>query len=220
MRLRTGFCPAIAGLTVLIAFAALGYAATLSTVPMNNVPAFTPVGEGAVSTIIRDEQGVTITIHTTQLDPGPHTVWALVWNNPAACTGAQGLDCSPPPFGPDVPESVIRGNGGIVGASGKGNFGFRLNLGDTSNVIGGSAQAGLTDVLGAEIHVVIADHGEIIPNIIEEQLSNPGDAGCGGPCPIVQGAVHAPGVQDAMGMQLNTIQSLLERIAIRIGLKP
>lgn len=195
-------------------------AATLSTVPMNNIPAGGPVGEGAVSTIVRDEQGVTITVHTKNLDPGPHTVWALVWNNPEECAGAGPLTCAPPPFGADPPDSVIRGNGTIVGASGKGNFGFRINVGDTSEVIGGAVRAGLTDALGAEIHAAIADHGEIIPGEIADQLRNPGDSGCGGPCPIVQGAVHAPGAPDAVGMQLDAIQELLQRVAVRNGLKP
>ena len=70
----------------------------------------------------------------------------------------------------------------IVGASGKGNFGFRINVGDTSDVVGGAVRAGLTDAMGAEIHVVIADHGEIIPGEIADHLRNPGDSGCGGPC--------------------------------------
>jgi len=210
----------LACLSALSALTVASFGATLSTVQMNVVPTFVPVGDSAVSTIIRGDQGVTITIHTKNLDPGPHTVWVLMWNDPESCTGAQGLACSPPPFGPDPPDSVAFGAGGIVGASGKGNFGFRLNVGDTSGVIGGTVQAGLTDAAGAELHVIIADHGDIIPGMIQEQLSNPGDAGCGGPCPVVQGAVHAPGAEDAVGMQLTAIKELLNRVAARNGLKP
>lgn len=212
--MRTLFCA-----TALFGLCVGGNAATLSTVPMNNLPAGTPVGDGAVSTIIRDQQGVTVTIHTTSLDPGPHTVWAFVWNNPENCTSA-GPICLPPPNGSDPPDSVVRGNGAVVGASGKGNFGFRINVGDTSDVVGGAVRAGLTDAMGAEIHVVIADHGDIIPGEIADQLRNPGDSGCGGPCPIVQGAAHVPGAVNAVGMQLQAIENLLRRMAVRQGLKP
>ena len=191
------------------------FGATMSTIPMLEIPGFAPVAEGAVSTIIRDEQGVTILIHTKNLDPGPHTVWAFVWNNPENCAGEVCM-----PGAGDTPESVMRGNGAIVGASGKGNFGFRINMGDTSDVVGGAVRAGLTDPMGAEIHVTVADHGEIIPGEIADQLRNPGDSGCGGPCPIVQGAAHLPGAPDANGMQLQAIQTLLERIAVRNGLRP
>ncbi len=210
----------IAGfIAVAVVGAAALAAATMSTSPMNFIPAGGPVGEGAVSTIIRGDQGATITIHTKNLDPGPHTVWALIWNDPESCVGAGPLNCAPPPFGPDVPDSVAFGAGGLVGPSGKGNFGFRLNLGDTSGVIGGTEQAGLTNPLGAEFHAVIADHLEIIPGMIHEQLTTP-SAGCGGPCPIVQGATHSPGAQGALEMQLDAIKGLLDRIAVRGGLKP
>ena len=192
----------------------------MSTVPMNNLPAGTPVGEGAVSTIIRDNQGVTITIHTTNLDPGPHTAWVFVWNNPENCTAGGPVMCLPPPFGSDAPDSVLRGGGVIVGESGLGNFGIRINLGDTRDVIGGAVQAGLTNAMGAEIHVALADHGEIIPGEIADQLRNPGDSGCGGPCPVVQGVAHVPGAMDAVGMQLEAIENLLQRMAVRQGLKP
>lgn len=220
MRFPIGFRSAAARVSLAFAFATLVYGASLSTVPMNDLQSGMPVGEGAVSTIIRDDQGVTLAIHTKNLDPGPHTVWAFVWNDPENCKGAGPLNCAPPPFGMDPPESVFRGSGAIVGASGKGNFGFRINVGDTSEVIGGVVRAGLTDALGAEIHAVIADHGEIIPGEIAEQLSNPGDSGCGGDCPLVQGAVHSAGAPDAIGMQLEAIQDLLGRVAVRNGLKP
>jgi hypothetical protein len=183
---------------------------------MNVVPDLVPVGEGAVSTIIRNEQGVTITVHTTNLDPGPHTVWMLIWNAPENCAGEGPVACSP---AVDTPESVAFGAGAIVGASGKGNFGFRLNMGDTSGVIGGAVQAGLTNPLGAEIHAVIADHGEIIPGEIQQQLSSPADSGCGGPCPIVQGVAHVVGGQEDVGMQLKAIKQLLNRVANRSGIR-
>ncbi len=213
--MKRSFVQTICGAVALLGLCAGVFGATMSTIPMNEIPGFAPVGEGAVSTIIRDEQGVTILVHTKNLDPGPHTVWAFVWNSPENC---QGEICMP--ANGDAPESVMRGNGAIVGASGKGNFGFRINIGDTSDVVGGAVRAGLTDPMGAEIHVTIADHGEIIPGEIADQLRNPGDSGCGGPCPIVQGAAHLPGAQDAVGMQLQAIRGLLERVAARNGLKP
>ncbi len=215
---------AIRGLFCAVGFfllSATSHAAVVSTVPMHNFDSGAPVGEGAVSTIVRDEHGVTITIHTESLDPGPHSVWVLVWNSPENCTAGQAFTCLPPPNGSDPFDSVMRGGfGSIVDDSGKGEFGFRINVGDTSGVIGGTLQTGLTDAMGAEIHLLIADHLEIIPGELVEQLSSPGDSGCGGPCPIVQFAGHEPGADDAVGAQLRTIQNLLERVAARQGLKP
>jgi len=211
---------ATAYLTVALGMTAVSSAATMSTVPMT-ILGQGPVGDGAVSTIIRDDRGVTIAVHTENLDPGPHTVWALVWNSPENCTSGNGdVTCIPPPNGSDPPESVMFGAGGIVGASGRGNFGFRINVGDTSDVRAGAVQAGLTDALGAEIHVIVVDHQEIIPGEIQEQLRNPGDSGCGGPCPVAQVAAHVPGADDAVGAQLEAIHALLGRLALRHGLNP
>ena len=213
---------AIRGLWSAVALASLSatsFGATVSTAPMFDFDSGTPVGEGSISTIIRDAHGVTITIHTENLDPGPHSVWVLVWNSPENCTNGE-PNCLPPPNGSDPFDSVMGGSGTVVGDSGKGNFGFRINVGDTSGVIGGALQTGLTNPMGAEIHLIIADHLEIIPGELVEQLSSPGDSGCGGPCPRVQFAVHEPGASDAVGAQLQTIQNLLERIALRQGLKP
>ena len=66
-------CP-LACLAALGTLTVTAFGAAPSTVPMNVIPTFVPVGDGAVSTIIRGDQGVTITIHTKDLDPGPHTV--------------------------------------------------------------------------------------------------------------------------------------------------
>ena len=86
---------------------------------------------------------------------------------------------------PGTMDCVIYGTGHLVGASGKGNFASSLNVGDTSRVFGGrNCPAGLTDARTAEIHLVVADHGDLDPAQMPAAIMTPG--------PGVQAAVHAP----------------------------
>ena len=196
------------------------HATSVSSHPMLAVPGFAPIGKRSVSTIVRTEDSITVTVHT-DLEPGAYSMWLLVWNHPEDCT-APG-NCAPPPEGPDVPDSVVFATGVVVNSSGvagrRGNLGTRLEVGETSRVIAGAVQAGLTNPLGAEVHAVIADHGDVLPDLINAQLSTP-NAGCGGPCPVIQGVPHRPGVAGDIMLQLESIKELLDRVAKRNGLRP
>lgn len=196
--------------------AATAAAASVSTTPVLIVPELTPVGEGAASTIVRDQTGVSITIYTKNLDPGAYTVWLLVWNNPENCVIPN--DCSPTPLGPDVPDSVVYGTNGVVGANGNGYFGTRLNLADTSRVRGGALQEGLLDAMGAEVHAVMVSHGAVNGDLVDAQFFTPNGA-CDGACPAVQGAPHRPG-PDELSNRLDALKQLIDRIARRNGLRP
>lgn len=190
-------------------------AATVSTEPMRVVPGLAIVGDGAASTIVREQTGISLTVHTHGLEAGVYTMWLLVWNHPENC---QGDGCSPPPAGPDVPDSVVFGGNAVVGPSAKGYLGTRLNLGDASRVIGGAVQDGLTNATGAEIHAVLAFHGPVDDEIADAQFSTP-NAGCDGPCPVVQGVPHRAGT-DFLSMRLEALKQLLDRVARRNGLRP
>lgn len=219
----------------LIAFVALAYAffivtsqfavaETVTTIPIVNLPNLDAVGGGAVSTIVRDTGGVTVTMHTT-LEPGPHTLWLLVWNNPSGCASTP---CTPPPSGgSDPPDSVIYAGGNLIISTGRAEYGVRLDVGDTSDIIGGREQLGLTNPAGGEVHAVLRSKGAIIPDRLEEQLSN-FEGGCDvNQCANVQAAAHLPGGPSQTMMQLDdlqtaidTMEEALSRLMVRNGLVP
>jgi hypothetical protein len=121
--------------------------------------------------LVRNDNGVSVTIHTSELTAGDVvTVWAFVWKDPSLCSG--------PCDGEDIPLAVLpppQVAGNIVGGNGTSNFGGHVDVWDSSE-----------NPDDSEIHFGLVTHGQKIPGIVDEQLSTP-DAGCGGPCPLVQG---------------------------------
>ena len=124
-------------------------------------------------TLVRTGSGVSANLHTTDLPAGAYTVWWIIFNNPGECA----TDCNGSDLGnPDVGGSVARATGKVVGPDGKGNFSAHLNVGDTSEALFGP---GLTDSLGAEIHMVIRYHGPVVAANMPAQINSVG-GGCVG----------------------------------------
>jgi hypothetical protein len=211
---------AAACLAAIGALSAAAVAETVSTVPVIQLPSLEAVGDGAVSTIIRDTDGVTVNVHT-RLEPGPHTLWLLVWNDPSRCSATP---CSP---SVDAPDSVLYAGGNLIISTGRAWYGARLGVGETGDVIGGAQQLGLTDPMGAEVHAVLRSKGPVIIDRLEEQLSNFG-GGCDvNQCANVQGAAHVPGAPGAASMQhdefeesLESLRASINRLMVRNGLVP
>ena len=87
-------------------------------VPGNQVP-------GASSTLVRTQDAITMTIHTSGLDPGAaYTVWWIIFNNPGACSdGVCGLD----DFGNGAAAPpLLWAAAHVIGNSGVGNFAAHL----------------------------------------------------------------------------------------------
>lgn len=200
-------------------------ATTVSIAPLNDISneadGATPLGDGSTSTIIRNPDGVTINVHTN-IEPGAYTVWVLVWNDPSRCINAGPPSCLPPPAGgSDVPDSVVFGSGQVVPSSGRGDFAVHLGVGDTNRPItGGLERAGLTNAMGAEIHVVLRSHGPVLADALEAQITTFGGGCEANGCTDLQGAVHAPGAASAETMKLDEIKALLDRVAFRQGINP
>ena len=138
------------------------------------------------SSLLRTETGVQMTLGTTGL-PAGHvvTVWFIVFNPPEFCqfgeapvaaTGFAGTQCGAPDLGivdgltadPRVDPAVVRAAGRVTGPNGAATFAGHLSVGDTnSQVLIGS---GLTNPLGAHIHLVVHDHDSIssLGNVGEE----------------------------------------------------
>jgi hypothetical protein len=145
------------------------------TAQVFNFPTGDQLIEGASSTLRRTPNGISWTFKTNGLQPGhAYTVWVVVFNNPEACVGGCGLDDL---ARPGVDATLAYGGGHVVGPSGEATFSGHLQVGDTSGFpldspfVGLPGQhLGLVDAYKADIHLVIRDHGEVIPGQLSEQL--------------------------------------------------
>lgn len=160
--------------------------ASISTAPVVNLSDLTPVA-GASSKIVRNDNGVTVSVSTT-VDPGTYTMWMLLWNDPSLCGGGGGLVCNPT-MG-DGPECVLFTAGHVVGNNGTLNYSGHRGVFDNSGAIGPPCADGLTNPQGAAIHLIIRSHGPKLPGQVNLQISTV-DGGCDvNDCDDVQAAAH------------------------------
>jgi len=152
---------------------------------------------GAKSTLIRTDHSVIGMMRTSQLRPGhAYTVWWVVFNNPNACTPAEG-GCGVDDVvgvvmsgGQTNPAGigVLYATGGLSSHDGRLNFAARLDEGDASGCVRvpplSAACGPLRDASAAEIHMVLHDHGPPIPGKLDQQLRS-FEGGC-------QSYIHGP----------------------------
>lgn len=141
--------------------------------------------EGASATLLRTRDKIQMKTKTMNLDPhGSYTVWWVVFNYPEECGGACG---EPDLFNDDVGGSVLYAAGHVIGKNGKGNFAGSLREGDLSgcqppwdafdlSIIGSEGEMdlcreGLIEAEGAEVHLVIRTHREIVPGMVNKQIN-------------------------------------------------
>ena len=126
---------------------------------------------GASSTLITNDSGATMTLHTSEIPAGHAvTVWWIIFNNPEECLfGTGGLRCGEGDlFGnPDVDASVVYAAGHVVGRSGRSNWGGWIGVGDTQDALFGP---GLLNPLGADIHLIVHDHGVVPADQVAENI--------------------------------------------------
>lgn len=159
-------------------------------------PVFVIVGGAVVgeATITRNANGATAKFHTTGLTPGNvYSLWWAVFGNPEECvqqTGAPRPCDATDLLNPLVNGGAKQGGAHVVGGSGNGNFGSRLNVGDLLTDDGNPLGNTFDDVLGSEIHLVVRNHGPAQPGQLDEQLSE-FNGGCPPfTCVNVQASVH------------------------------
>ncbi|MBE0611435.1 MAG: hypothetical protein IH609_18785 [Dehalococcoidia bacterium] len=135
--------------------------------------------DGASAQLVRGPNGVSMRVTTTGLEAGSaYTVWWVVFNHPEFCeNGSEGLTtCGEGDlFIEDVEASVLYAAGNVVGASGQASFADGLKVGDLSGCQEpfagfGICRDGLTDPLGAEIHLVIRSHDEVVPPMMPAMI--------------------------------------------------
>ena len=159
--------------------------ASISPAPVIYLSDFTPVA-GASSKIVRNDNGVTVSVSTT-VDPGTYTMWMLLWNDPSLCNGSDGLVCDP---AVDALDCVLFTAGHVVGNNGTLNYTGHRGVFDSSGAIGPPCANGLTNPQGAAIHLIIRSHGPKLPGQVNLQISTV-DGGCDvNVCDDVQAAAH------------------------------
>lgn len=143
--------------------------------------------EGSSAKLQRSEDSIWIKINTTQLPAGAYTVWAVIFNNPTACTHGVGeFSCGPADLpgagmsnadnnGPD--GSVFWATSGVVDETGVGHFRAFIEEGlpEGQRLRG----TGLNNAEGAEVHFIIRYHGPLSddPDTAISQLTTSG-GGC------------------------------------------
>jgi hypothetical protein len=127
------------------------------------------VGAGATAQLVRTAEGISFSIDTEQLRSGhAYTAWVVVINNPVACTASP---CSPPDIllNAATDAQLTYGTGHVVGNGGEAGFGAALRAGPIST--GWLPDQGLDDPLGAEVHLVLNDHGPVLAEFMPEMIS-------------------------------------------------
>jgi hypothetical protein len=166
MKRRVLVALALVGLLSVILISRAG-AATQTTSPVATFAGAT-VG---TSTLTRTGSGISFSLQTSGLQAGHAvTVWWMVFN-------------------PDGSVSVQYAAGHVVDDSGVAEFGGHLSVGDLDGVINGGP--GLLDALGADVVLVVRDHGPKDPGRVNQQIHT-FDV-CNPTCTDLQMSMHTAG---------------------------
>jgi hypothetical protein len=120
--------------------------------------------EGAKARLVRTADGIFVGLDTKGLTAGnAYTLLLAIINDPAAC---QTSPCKPADVvgrADDTKSDIIGvADGTIVGEDGKARFASFQPVGDLEDGWFGN---GLQDPKGAEIHLVVHDHGPMLPEL-------------------------------------------------------
>jgi hypothetical protein len=149
-----------------------------------------PVVSPDGASIIRTKNGVTVSInmptpmtqnYNLPMDTYPgvpevFTGWLFFFNEPENC--AIPYQCSPPPPPPNTPveNDFTEGKGGVYNFAGHALSG-RGSLNMVGHISVGETQIGgpysLDNPTGAEIHLAVAPHGILIPDLMPQQMRTP-----------------------------------------------
>jgi hypothetical protein len=160
---------------------------TVSPVTLFMSPVVVP---DAWSALVRNDNGIAATLHTSGLTPGiATTMWWVIFNNPAACVD----ECNAPDLAiPAVQASVQYAAGHVIGGDGVADYGAYLGEGDTTGCAAPTLPCnGLIDSRAALVHLVVRSHGQALPDVIDEQISS-FNGGCNPTCVNVQASAQEP----------------------------
>lgn len=153
------------------------------------------------STLVRNDNGVSMSFHTSDLEPGTvATIWWVLFHHPDACEDDCGADDL---SNPAVDGSAFFAAGNVIKEAGEADYWASLPVGlltvesgeDANQLIAGDGI--LKDSRGAEIHLVLRTHGEPIPDLVGHQLTT-FDAGCTTAPPALEGPNTCMNLQAAV----------------------
>lgn len=160
------------------------------------------------STLNRHANSVSMTVHTSEIEPGTAlTVWWVFFNFPDYCatTPCTAADL----FNPLVRADVTAATGNVVGGKGTINLAAQRKVG----VLDGSAWpflnplfgadmpiVGLENPMGAEIHLVLRSHEEVIPAYMPDMIQT-FNGGCTYPASVPSGVTGAAGPNTCSDIQ-------------------
>lgn len=124
------------------------------------------------ASLLRQPNGITISMEVSAPSPNTATMWAVIFNSPSDCAASP---CGLADLGnEDVKASVLRAGGRVLGGSGPTTFTGSVRESDTSEALFGP---GLMDAMTAEIHAIFRLHGPPIPGEVDDQIHEVG-GGC------------------------------------------
>lgn len=154
--------------------------------PVLTFAAFDQVG---TSQLVRTPTGVNVNLSTSALEPGhAYTLWIVIFNKPSLCQEASPISaCGPSDVGNAAAEpDMMYAAGAIAGGAGRATFAGRRQVGDLTGSINAPVHVpayGLLSPFGAEIHLVVHDHGpklaQFLPDMIQTVAGGCMNAGIG-----------------------------------------
>jgi hypothetical protein len=133
----------------------------------------TPIAGAA--TLTRDDDSLHVRGALSGIEKkAVYSVWWVIFNNPAGCSGGGDGVCAPSDVFPGGPADVAVRNasGFITGTDGTGYFVGELDEGTVpAGLVAGFGQ--LNDAMGAEVHLVIQSHGTAVPGTVAFEMTFP-----------------------------------------------
>lgn len=129
--------------------------------------------EGATSTLVRTDNGISMELTTSGLEPGAYTIWFVVFNNPEACfLGSDMCGEADEDFAVGGPTrfGFTYATGHIVDDSGEATFAGHLKAGEVLLNNDLELDEVLENARTAEIHLIVRYHGPAVPGRIPEQI--------------------------------------------------
>ena len=165
---------AIAVIPLCVSLAAQAHSPEAAYVYQRDVETHPSQGEvrvvkGAKAMLMTTKAGAFVSVATQELTAGnAYTLWWVVINKPAVCETSP---CKPPDVlqRSDITRADVGyADGVVVGKDGTGRFASHLPVGPLRQAWFGT---GLDNPQGAEIHLVINDHGPLIPDMADTMLN-------------------------------------------------
>lgn len=127
------------------------------------------VGRGASTWLRRSDDGVDVRIRSRNLTPGNvYTVWLVIFNTPEGCLTNP---CGEPDIGnaAATPSVIWSGASGVANHAGNLNISGSLSVGNPQGYQQlltdlDAPDPGFLDAEGAEIHMIVRDHGPVTGN--------------------------------------------------------